>query len=160
MNNDFKTYVYCSYNLTQNSKWWWNWIPQWRKPDEPNTKSVISTSFPPRNRYITITSQKMVMEAPNFLARDPPKPKEFKRGIELYEWLLQNLEKQGTKALPKTTSSYFIKSLIIWFTPSFIFIADVRAQMVDLTHNPKTQVVCSQDPDVVVLVFIDQFFTY
>lgn len=141
----------------------WPKIPNGDEIESLNDESLMNQT-PKVWSYITITititSQKMVMEAPNFLARDPPKPKEFKRGIELYEWLLQNLEKQGTKALPKTTSSYFIKSLIIWFTPSFIFIADVRAQMVVLTHNPKTQVVCSQDPDVVVLVFIDQFFTY
>ena len=141
----------------------WPKIPNGDEIESLNDESLMNQT-PKVWSYITITititSQKMVMEAPNFLARDPPKPKEFKRGIELYEWLLQNLEKQGTKALPKTTSSYFIKSSIIWFTPSFIFIADVRAQMVDLTHNPKTQVVCSQDPDVVVLVFIDQFFTY
>ena len=141
----------------------WPKIPNGDEIESLNDESLMNQT-PKVWSYITITititSQKMVMEAPNFLERDPPKPKEFKRGIELYEWLLQNLEKQGTKALPKTTSSYFIKSLIIWFTPSFIFIADVRAQMVVLTHNPKTQVVCSQDPDVVVLVFIDQFFTY
>ena len=139
----------------------WPKIPNGDEIESLNDESLMNQT-PKVWSYITITitSQKMVMEAPNFLARDPPKPKEFKRGIELYEWLLQNLEKQGTKALPKTTSSYFIKSSIIWFTPSFIFNADVRAQMVVLTHNPKTQVVCSQDPDVVVLVFIDQFFTY